>query len=120
MKKLIFSLICLLMVCSFVISCEEEKGSDKEITLPNEQTTKPPKAQNDDPNNGYGDIIIPKDEYLKEMLRQDKLAGAFLLLLFGTALHILRCFPVRFQVFFRTYQMSMRQAVSKDQAEAPS
>ena len=47
------------MVCSLVCSCE--KDSDEEIKDPSSQETKAPNGKDDDPNNGYKDVIYPKD-----------------------------------------------------------
>lgn len=61
MKKLLLTLLCVIWVCGVVVSCDKDEELPEEIQYENDETTKLPPAQNDDPNNGYGDIIVPND-----------------------------------------------------------
>lgn len=61
MKKIITVVLCALLICSLIASCEKDDKPDTEIKYEQESTTKPQNAQTDDPNNGFGDIITPKN-----------------------------------------------------------
>ena len=55
MKKIYILLLCAVVVCSMLLSCEKEKD-DKEIENDNPQETAEVERSDDDPNNGYSDL----------------------------------------------------------------
>jgi len=59
MKKIIVSLICALLICSVLMSCE--KDPDEAIKDPNKQENNMPDAKTDNPDNRFGDVVIPKN-----------------------------------------------------------
>ena len=59
MKKIFTVLICILALCLVFAACEKDKEEDeKEIEFTNE-TTEIAEYNDDDPDNGYSDIMVP-------------------------------------------------------------
>lgn len=59
MKKIIVSILCVLLICAVLVSCE--KDPDNEIKGPGDEQDQSQNVSTDDPNNDYGDLVVPKD-----------------------------------------------------------
>ena len=53
MKKLLIGIMCIMLACSFMVACEGKKDENPKVT--------DTQVKDDEPNNGYGDIIDPQN-----------------------------------------------------------